>query len=89
MLLDSFTLRYWNLTPDVTGQQWSCSICNYQLFNLRLFLEMIAVNMTNFSMTETLLSNRPVGAQVGHAGPVVNRIGLSSNMEEERILCDP
>ena len=36
-----------------------------------------------------LLSNRPVGAQVGHAGPVVNRIGLSFNMEEERIVCDP
>ena len=42
-LLDSFTLRYWNLSPDVTGQQSSCSICNDQLFNLRLFLKMIAI----------------------------------------------
>ena len=52
-LLDSFTLRYWNLSHDVTrtGQQSSCSICNNQLFKLRLFLEMIAINMTNFSMT--------------------------------------
>ena len=39
--------------------------------------------------TDTLLSNRPVGAQVGHTGPVVNRIGLSINMEEEWIVCDP
>ena len=53
-LLDSFTLRYWNLSHDVTqstGQQSSCSVCNNQLFKLRLFLEMIAINMTNFSMT--------------------------------------
>ena len=45
----SFTLRYWTLSPDVTGQQSSCSICNDQLFNLRLFFNMIAINMTNFS----------------------------------------
>ena len=53
-LLDSFTLRYWNLSHDVTqstGQQSSRSICNNQLIKLRLFLEMIAINMTNFSMT--------------------------------------
>ena len=31
-----------------------------------------------------LLSNRPVDAQVGHVSPV----GLSFNMEEERIVCD-
>ena len=50
-LPDSFTLRYWNISPDVTGQQSNYSICNDQLFNLRLFLGMIAINMTNFSMT--------------------------------------
>ena len=37
----------------------------------------------------SLLSNRPVGAQVGHASPVVNRVGLRFNMEKERIDCDP
>ena len=42
----SFTLRYWNLSPDVTEQQSSCSTCNGQFFNLRL----IAINMTNFSI---------------------------------------
>ena len=53
-LLDSFTLRYWNLSYDVTqstGQQSSRSVCNNQLFKLRLFLEMITINMTNFSRT--------------------------------------
>ena len=39
--------------------------------------------------TYTLLSNHPIGAQVGHAVPVVNRIGLSFNMEKTRIDCDP
>ena len=37
----------------------------------------------------TLLFNCPVDAQVGHASSVVNRVGLSFNMEEERIVCDP
>ena len=40
------------LSPDVTVQQSSCSMCNDQLFNLRLLLKMIAINMTNFSMTQ-------------------------------------
>ena len=61
-LLDRITWRYWavslvmTISPcvtetyllDFTGQQSSCSICNKQLFNLQL----IAINMTNFSMTQ-------------------------------------
>ena len=31
------------------------------------------------SYAKSMLSNRPVGAQVGHARPVVNGIGLSFN----------
>ena len=46
-----FHLALLKLSPDLTGQQTSCSICNAQPFNLRMFLKMIAINMTNFSMT--------------------------------------
>ena len=56
MLLDGFTCHYWTywtVSPCVTEtyhltlQHSSCSICNDQLFNLRL----IAINMTIFWMT--------------------------------------
>ena len=51
-------------------------------------LSMKSSNLSLHSILESggLYTNRPVGAQVGHAGPVINRIGLSFNMEEERIV---
>ena len=67
------------------------SLC---MFSVAMETPTNKVKMTFFILFDVcllflLLSNRPVGAQVGHAGPIVNRIGLSFNMEEEKIVCDP
>ena len=48
-LINRFKYRF--ILHDVIGQQSSCSTCKDQLFDLRLFLETIAINMTNMRFT--------------------------------------
>ena len=68
---------------------WACAvkICHDGMLEDANSLDGAQITSILCQTVNSLLSNRPVGAEAGHGGPVVNRIGF--NMEEEMIVYDP
>ena len=69
------------------------ALINYEI-KLPLDIRVIKIDnkianiICNLIETYPLLSNWPVGAQVGHVGPVANPVGMNSKMSERRMEYD-